>query len=367
MKSTKSISILHIIFLTMTVIGLKNHVTIIPPLLRTAGRDSWMSVLIATLSILPWLFLWIYIQNKSNQKPIKDWLKERIGKVGAFLIISLTALYLLFLAASTIRETLQWVNATFLPSTPVLIMLIIYTVLCTLLASKNIQTIAIVNAFLLFGIVVFGFFVAFTNLQVKKYSMLQPFFEGGFQPILKGSIYPASGFVEILIFLFLQHQITGRVRWSHLAVILLIVTGLTLGPLLGSIVEFGPTEAAKQRYPAYEEWGLVAIGSFVEHVDFFSIYQWLTGAFIRTSLFLYIVADLYKVADKPKKIWTMIMPSFLVFCLLLFQLQDDKFLLLEKKYLLPATFFFFLVLSLLLTIVAALSGKSKKGESQTHT
>ncbi|MDF2067867.1 hypothetical protein [Bacillus sp. Cr_A10] len=40
--SVGQISILHIIFLSMTVIGLKNHVTILPPILQVVGRDGWI-------------------------------------------------------------------------------------------------------------------------------------------------------------------------------------------------------------------------------------------------------------------------------------------------------------------------------------
>ena len=83
MKHTGSISILHVIFLSMTVIGLKNHVTIIPPLLQVGGRDGWASVVLATLFMLPWGILLLYIHKKSNQEPIRDWLEEKIGKVSS--------------------------------------------------------------------------------------------------------------------------------------------------------------------------------------------------------------------------------------------------------------------------------------------
>lgn len=344
----------------MTVIGLKNHVTIIPPLLKTTGRDSWISVLFAMMTVFPWLFLLIYIQNKSNQKPIKDWLKQRIGKVGSAIVLFIIAFYLLFLAASTMRETLGWIKTTFLPETPILLMLIIYTVLCILLATTNIQTVVIVNTFVLFGVVIFGFFVAFTNIQVKDYGLVRPFLEHGFQPVLHGMVYPASGFVEIIVLLFLQDKIKTRIRWFHLVIILFIMTGLTMGPLLGAIVEFGPHEAAKQRYPAYEEWGLVTIGRFIEHVDFLSIYQWLTGAFIRTGLFLYIIVDLFQMRGNSKRIWKIIAPLFLASSLLLFMIEDNKFISLERDYLLPATFFFFFILAFIFSTIAAFSGKTKK-------
>ena len=97
-------------------------------------------------------------------------------------------------------------------------------------------------------------------LQVKDYDLLRPFLEHGLQPALTSAVFPASGFVELLLFLFIQHKVKDRFRWYHFAIMLLILMGLTIGPTMGAITEFGPIEAAKQRYPAYEEWGLGSIG-----------------------------------------------------------------------------------------------------------
>lgn len=365
MKSVGSISILHVIFLSMTVIGLKNHVTIIPPLLDVAKRDGWLSVLFAGGIVFFWLFLLVYIQSKSNQEPIRDWLESKIGKIGSTIVIYTIAIFLMIIAAFTMVETLQWVNTTFLPQTPVIILLFIYTILCILLVTTSLQTLVILNVFVLFGVVIFGFFVAFTNMQVKDYELLRPFFEHGFQPILRGMIFPASGFIELLMLLFLQHQFKERIRWYHFAIMLAILIGLTLGPLIGAITEFGPNEAAKQRYPAYEEWGLVTIGRYIEHLDFFSIYQWLTGTFIRVSFLLYIVADLLKMTGNPKRIWQMLAPPFFILCLPLIMLNEGLFLKVKGHYILAATFIFFFLLSIFFVVVAFLSDKSsKKGKTE---
>ncbi|WP_397539870.1 endospore germination permease [Rummeliibacillus pycnus] len=360
MKNSGTISILHVVFLTMTFIGLKNHVTVIPSILKSAGRDGWASVLLGAFVTFIWLFLIVYVHNKSNQEPIKDWLKQKIGKVGSSIVLYSTAFYLLLLAAFTMRETLLWVSTTFLQKTPVVILLVIYAALIIFLASLGLQTIVIVNVFVLTGVVIFGFFVAFVNIKVKDYELLRPFFEHGLEPVLMGSVYPASGFVELLLLLFLQHQIQNRMRWYHFAIMLLILVGLTTGPLLGAITEFGPSEAAKQRYPAYEEWGLATIGRFIEHIDFFSIYQWLTGTFLRVSLILYICSDILNMSEDKKQIWTKLAPPFFFICLSLILLRDNVFLDINGKYFLISTFLFFIILSLFLSIVALASGKSSK-------
>lgn len=361
----ESISVIHLILLAMTFIGLKNHVTILSPLLTQAGRDGWISVILATVFILFWVFLLLYTHKKTNQKEIKQWLEEKIGKIWSTIFHIIVAVFLVVLAAFTMRETIQWINATFLIDTPVLVLLIIYTVLCIMLASTNLRTIIITNAFVLFGVVVFGFFVAIVNIKVKDYVLLLPMLENGVQPVLKGMIYPASGMVEVVFFLFLQHKIKGRIRLIHYLIIIGILMGLTLGPLIGAITEFGPNEAIRQRFPAYEEWGLVSIGRFIEHLDFLSIYQWLTGAFIRVGLILYFVIHLIKFNNKPIKIWLLLTPAFLLVCLFLLNLEDYTFIKWEVDYFLPLTFVIFFTISFFYVFIVFITKRIRKRRTET--
>ncbi|WP_262174094.1 endospore germination permease [Saccharococcus sp. Marseille-Q5394] len=360
MERVGSISILHVILLSMTVIGLKNHVTILPPLLIHAGRDGWISVFIAAVAMVPWLFLLVYIHRSSQQASLGDWLLPKIGKVPTAIFRYVTAFFLLLMAVFTMAETLQWIKSTFLPESPLVLMILIYSILCIFLASTNLQTIVMVNVVVLFWVVILGFFVAFTNIQVKNYSLLRPFIEHGFEPVISTLVYPASGYIELLLFLFIQQNVKGRFRWYHFAIMLFILHSLTMGPLIGAITEFGPDEAAKQRYPAYEEWGLVSIGRFIEHLDFFSIYQWLTGTFVRVSFILYVVSDLLQLRGDRKRIWKIIGPAFFFMSLSLFLMEDHIFLKLKGDYFLIATFIFLLLLTLFLTISALIKRSAAK-------
>ena len=213
MKTAGSISTIHMILLIMTFIGLKNHVTIIPAILEAVGRDGWVSVILGAVVSFIWLFLIVFVHNKTKQEPVKDWLKRRLGKVGSQIVIYIFSFYLIVLAAFTMRETILWINSTFLIRTPMLPLLIIYTILIVYLVASSIKTITIVNTFVLIGVLALGFFVAFVNIQVKDYRLLKPFFEHGFEPIVYGMIYPASGFVELLLILFLQDKVKDRMRW----------------------------------------------------------------------------------------------------------------------------------------------------------
>lgn len=353
MNNKDTIRAYHLILISMTVIGLKNHVTIIPPLLRSAGRDGWMSVILVSIILVPWIFLLLYIHRQSKQQHLLKWMEKQGGKVTSITFLVFFIPFLFVLASFTMRETLQWMNNTFLMDTPIIFLLIVYSVLCIALAATNIQTIVITNIFLLFFITIFGFFVGLTNIQFKDYSLLRPFLEHGFQPVMHGLVYPASGIVELVILLFIQHHFKNKIRFTHYLIIYFILAILTLGPLVGAIIEFGPEQAAKQRFPAYEEWRLARIGRFIEHVDFFSIYQWLSGAFLRVSIMLYVVIQLLNMHGKRLQIWTIIAPAFFsIGCILLFAIGDEVFVKMKGTYMLPATFLLLFFFSLFFGVLA---------------
>lgn len=358
MSNLYKISALHIILISLTSIGLKNHVMVISPILEVAKRDGWMSVLLAGIFLFPWILWIIYIQRKSELKPMKLWLTEKIGKAGANIILYSFVVFCFFLAAFTLIETILWMSSTFLENTPIPFLLIVYIVVCFLLVSTNIQTIVSVNTIILFFVIVFGIYVAITNIQVKNHELLFPLLEHGFRPVVNAMIYPASGFIELYLLLFLQHYLKKPLKWYHLGIILFCFIGLTMGPLIGAIVEFGPEEAAKQNFPAYEEWTLVSIGRFIEHMDFLSVYQWLSGTFIRVGIILFIVCDILNFTGQPKKIWLYLMPPFLILNFALVLVQDENFLIWSKYYFLDITFIFIFLLSIVLILIAMLKQPS---------
>jgi hypothetical protein len=102
-----------------------------------------------------------------------------------------------------------------------------------------------------------------------------------------------GGSMSLFLVLLFQHRIHKKARLWPLVVTALIMVNLTVSPLTGAIAEFGPVEAARQRFPAYEEWRLITFGHYLEHVDFLSIYQWLVGGFVRVTLAVLLIPEIF--------------------------------------------------------------------------
>lgn len=367
MKNSQLIPIFQFILLLMTSIGLKNHVIIIPPLLRVAGRDAWISVLFTFVLVLIWGIFIIYIYKTMNGKHIYTWLEDNTGKIFTNSLLVIVCLYLIIVAGVSLKETILWTNVTYLLETPALVITILFIIPCMLAALMDLRTIVIANFFFLFFVTIFGFFIAFTNIQFKDYSLLLPMLEHGFSPVFNAMVYQGSGMVELIAIIFLQHKFKATFRYRHFVIIALILTGLTLGPLIGAIIEFGPTEATSQRYPAYEEWGLARLGKYVEHIDYLSIYQWLSGAFIRLTFILFTIRMLLKPKNKKVHKWIVISASFLIVVFVALPLDEQMFFNLLINLFLPLTFWLLFGLSLLLGVVAMINRRKQRMKKNVQT
>nr|WP_295970706.1 endospore germination permease [uncultured Bacillus sp.] len=367
MKKYDAVSIVQISLLLMTAVGLKNHVTVIPHLLAVAKRDAWLSVLFALVSIITWSLLAIYIHKVTQPNNLFDWLENQYGKIVKWILSIPVSLVLVLLTAETIKEMSAWTKVTYLPITPPVVTVILFVMLCVFLVLTSLQTITSVNTFVLSLIIVFGFFVAFATIQFKDYSLLRPFLEHGLNPVYKGMIYPLSGHIEVIFLLFLQHKIHNKLTFKTFALNLLLLSWLTIGPLIGAIIEFGPQEAIRTRFPAYEEWRLISIGRFIEHVDFLSIYQWITGAFIRVTFLLYLSIEVLALKKHKGKVLVLFCYSLLIITFNLIPISDVSVHNMIKNYTMPINFWFFLGFSILLTLLVFIKNRGKRRHSYVQT
>ncbi|NDI34736.1 GerAB/ArcD/ProY family transporter [Chengkuizengella sediminis] len=361
-KNVDLISSTQLMLLIITSVGLINHVFIIPVLLDTAQRDAWISVIMNSVIYMLWILIIIYIRKHTQQKNIYEFIKSKLGKGITITLFIIICLHLFLLSTTTLIATIRWTILTFLPETPMFMLTITFILLCFLTVVTSLRTITNMNMILLPTVLILGFFVSFSNTQYKDYSLLTPILEHGFEPVLMGMMFSGAGLIELFIVIFLQHKVHSKIKLLPVLLTGLSLVILTLGPLIGSITIFGPEEAQKMRAPAFEQWRMVTLGRFVEHVDFLSIYQWLAGAYIRISLFMYIIPEILNIKKQKNKIWlTLILFTMMV---ILVQLPTSDMHLTELLYgvFLPYSFWFMFIISILVGLLVFVQNKIKPKE-----
>ncbi|WP_276356740.1 GerAB/ArcD/ProY family transporter [Cohnella caldifontis] len=356
------ISILSAFCAIILAIGLMNHVMVIPPLLQEAKPDAWLSVLSALVPFLVWSSVLYFVMKRTNQQPLLPWLRQHCGAAVCGAIRCFFAVYLLLIGTLTLKDTTVWTHASYLPRTPIVALAGTLILLSGWAAYAGIRAIAISSGFLLPFVIVFGDFVMSANLPKKNYSLLTPILENGVPPVLKGTLYIGGGLAELLVLLLLQHRLKTKVRVGSVWLLSVFLVLLILGPVTGAIAEFGPFEAAELRYPAFEEWRLVSIGKYIRHVDFLSIHQWLSGAFVRISLAVFLLDDLLgSKRTKKSKAIGIASVCLAMFVLAVLPISDMQYLAFLKNYYLPGSLMASTGALVVLLLAVLVSRKTKEG------
>lgn len=316
-------------------VGLLNHVIVIPVLLDVSRRDAWLSVLLAALLFLPAFYMIASIIRRSEAgQPLLSWLGSHYGKWLSAFIAAIVSLMLFLSAFVTGKDMTIWVSSSFLPQTPIPVITVTFVALCCFLADRGIRALVYSSSILLPLVVLFGEFVMTFNFSRKDYSSLFPIFEYGSMPMWRGVLYIGTGFLEMVYLLFMRQYLDRRFKKSSVFVLGLMLAMLTLGPVMGALAEFGPVEGALLRFPAFEEWRIVKIGNYIEHMDFLSIFQWMSGAFVRIGLAIYLITE---IAFKGKRWASVLVAAFLTVCISI-HVSDILFLFMLRTYYFPILF-----------------------------
>ncbi|WP_235680103.1 endospore germination permease [Paenibacillus albicereus] len=273
--------------------GLACHVIVNPMLLDASGRDAWITALVTGSIFIPWSLLIVYVMKKSGQQHWREWLGKHTHPAFSWILVAPVLLLLFLQAMETVTQTVSWHITNYLPASSPLQLGFLLLLICLMLCWWGFRAVAVAAGILLPIVVALGIFVATGNSEIKDMSLLMPVLEHGWDPVLRGMIYAGSAYVEVILILLLQHRIRGQVKTWHMLVYSCFVVVIMVGPIIGAITEFGPEEAANQITSPYEQWRMLRIGQYIEHVDFFSIFQWLSGASVRIALPVLVLAETF--------------------------------------------------------------------------
>ncbi|EFM10653.1 spore germination protein [Paenibacillus curdlanolyticus YK9] len=362
-EAPTKINILQLFMIFALMNGLADHVIINPMLLDASGRDAWITVLLTGALFVLWSLLITWMMRKSGQVKWQDWIAKQTHPIVSWILLLPVGVMLYLIGATTVIHTSKWNTANYLPATPGLIIVLSLILICLVLALWGMSTIAITAGMLLPIVTLLGIFVSVFNATEKDHRLLKPVLEKGWSPVADGMLYAAGGFVEIILLLLLQHRLVRKVKAWQVLLYSLFTVLIMVGPIIGAITEFGPTEAANQMTSPYEQWRLIKIGQYIEHVDFFSIFQWLSGACIRVSLAVYLLVDIAPFKRNSHRQWAIaaIMLSYLVIAL--FPLNDYSFYEWMYRIYMPVSFGIMFTVSIIWMGITLVAKPMRKGES----
>jgi spore germination protein KB len=281
-----------------------------------AGRNAWISLFCS--AILGVIF--IYIQFKSASKsPDQSLIGESVQAFGTWFGRVIGFMYICFflLACSlSIHVFTQFLNLLF-PLTPsfVFVFFLLFTMAYVVYAGSEALTRTIQVA--LPVLMALGALVSILILKERDWKQLLPIMENGFFPVWHGSIIFLTMFAELVVFrMLIPHTNTPKNLPKQGLFFVMVVFFIFLGPTTGPIMIFGEDLARSTLYPTFEEIRYIQLFDFIERLDVLGIFLWVTGAFIRSSVFLLGAAEGMAELFKANKNNLYVLPiTFLVFAL----------------------------------------------------
>ncbi len=356
--SNSKINPFHGYFLCMSGTFSLSQISGIVILLEQAKRDALISSILGCIGYFFYTY-WIYriVRNLPPNQSFLDILERKMGKLVAWAVRWWIALYLFCELFVVHKNIVIWVKSMFLPFTPIWAISIPLLMVCTYLAIKGIKPIAISFSIFIPALLLLVVFMAVFTFKYRHYDIILPLFSEGVRPILEGTATVFRGCMDLFLLLLLSPYIQGQYKWKHFAAFWSLISIIIINSAAGLLTTFGPYEASKQRFPLFTQWRLVNISSFLEHLDFLSMYQWLSNTAVLISLGMFLFGDL--LASKPlsKKIVILAFTTSLFICVEL-RINDTDFLYFTKTYFYPLS-----ALSILFWTVLASFTSRKRGLS----
>lgn len=282
-----------------------------------AKQDAWLVMLTAMFVGLLLLYVYLFIQKRNSDLSLPRILNQHLGKyLGSFITIA----YVIYFSYESMRNTREFsdiINISFLPNTPLYILILLMVLLSGYAISKGIEVFFRVTEFLLpFTIIGYILIVLmFIGSNIIHLERLMPILENGVLPVLRASLPEVISFPfgQVVVFLMFWSHLDNKKTLSKASVSAYIFVGIFL--LIFNILNLAildPTIASISTFPLLRSVRLIQIANFLERLDPLIIMLIYVGIFVKmTAFYLGAVLGLSSLIKVSHKKLTVIVGAFI--------------------------------------------------------
>ncbi|MBZ9636801.1 endospore germination permease [Clostridium sp. FP1] len=285
----------HLIFIIWgtSIVAMKTYPNIF---IINGGRNSWISVIVASILLLLYFIYILFVCKKSNCYNMNEIYHRALGKPmgDIFLILFIIALIVTLIESSSVEANALHLNM--LSDTPPWFLLLFILIPAIYITKKGTRSIIIITIIGICLIMVAGINLAILTAKYKKLSYLLPIMADGITPSFILSIIKALGcYGGIGICIPFLSKVTSKSKISkHCIIAILIVIQMEIVANIGLLSTFGIARVLSLNYPKLIQTQLVSYFSFLEGGEFFVMLQMVGGWFIKYMLTLNAILILLK-------------------------------------------------------------------------
>ncbi len=266
-------------------------------LVRAAGIDAYITVLLGVMIGIPALLLFLYIASYEPDLSFPLKMEALFGKKFGKFVTLISATLIFVFANNYMFNLINFIVSQFLPETPLLMVAIPFALLMIYTNHKGLETISRVSLVLLtINIILFaiGFIGLTPSIEVGN---LKPFLEFGIERPIQATFYYFTLMIMPMFVLLIvpknkvinpkhfNKSIISAYFFSHLFIFgFCIITLGILGIHLASIYQ----------YPEYMILKHVNLFGFLDRIENIVTAQWIFGLFFSVTFAVYYIGNCLK-------------------------------------------------------------------------
>ncbi len=255
-----------------------------------AKQDAWIAAILGLVFGL--LLVWFYniVGSLFPNITIIEYQERLFGKwIGKFF--SLLFASFLFLNCSTILFTVgDFITTQLLPETPIQFTILFFLLVAIIATRLGLEVFARAAEILFFWVFVFFIILILFLLPELEFKNLQPIFENGMRPILRGAIYYSSysSMTNIVLLMIFPTCVNNIKQGKKAFYIGTFEAGiLILFISLYSILVLGHDISSRSVFPTYILAKKISIGDFIERIEVIIAFIWFITVIYKTILYFY--------------------------------------------------------------------------------
>lgn len=254
-----------------------------------AKQDLWLSPIIASFIGFVTVYIAVQLHKLYPGQTIVQSTEQIIGRFMGKVVVFFILLFYIEITGQIVRSYSEFIASSFLFKTPISIVIASMLLLCAFAVQGGLETIGRITQLffpVFFVPLIILIFLLSPNFEIKN---ILPVLEEGVIPPIKGAVILSGWFAEFfLIAFFLPSLSDGKKALKQGLIIVLAVMVTLIAVSLTTLFVLGVTTSSKT-YPLMNASRYISWADFFENLDAIVMAIWIMGAFVKLSVFYYVI------------------------------------------------------------------------------
>ncbi len=347
------------ICLTSLIMITKVFYTSIAVIIKSLGTAAWYGTIISCLIGLVFFMLIYLLMKRFPGNNIIQIFEAVLGKVAGKFVTLLFAAYILYYAASNLREFIEMIKAYNLPYTPPSILIFGFIAVASIVAFWGLEGIVRISTLIFIPVLIGIAIILLLAIPYYDADYLKPYGGYGIMNTLITSFLRSSAYEEFFILTIIINSIHGIKSFKKIGIISILISGAVFSvSLLCYLMAFLYSEGSENLSGIFQLSRLIYFNRYIQRVESIFLFIWVIASLVAVSTSFYISIHLYSKTFKIPNHRPVIIPfAFLLFMVALIPSNISEVIEVNILFIRQYSLFFMYSVPLLVLLLAIIFKK----------